>query len=208
MAGKGREGAEEKVRRLTKEDPEAWDTLMMLGTIPPLVGMCDSIDVSVQVATLYALLNLGISNDMNKAAIVAVGTMHKMPKLIKNSRWGSRAIIANFLGLNTAPFQRRRDGMPSALFNLSLTPAIVSHLVGAGLVSDLFATAGKMEVSEWVLSVLFNVMSTREGWRAMSRSLEAFQILVDALNSGVPVDNGVREWRSERESDGVREGVQ
>lgn len=52
------------VRRLAKDDPEARETLAMLGSIPPLVGMVDSDDPEVQITTLYALANLGIGNDM------------------------------------------------------------------------------------------------------------------------------------------------
>lgn len=52
------------VRRLAKEDSEARTTLAMLGAIPPLVGMLDSDDPDFHIAALYALLNLGIGNDM------------------------------------------------------------------------------------------------------------------------------------------------
>ncbi|MQL84294.1 hypothetical protein Taro_016790 [Colocasia esculenta] len=207
-----RRGAAEEVRRLAKEDPEARATLAMLGAIPPLVGMLDSGDVNLRVAALYALLNLGVGDDKNKAAIVAAGTVHKMLKLIETGSAPacvSEAIVANFLGLSALdankpligasgaiPFlvdafrdaaaapshaQTRQDAL-RALFNLSLVPANVSHLVDAGLVSDLFAAVGDMEVSERVLSVLSNVISTGEGRRAVSRSSEAFQILVDVLN--------------------------
>nr|DAD36371.1 TPA_asm: hypothetical protein HUJ06_007012 [Nelumbo nucifera] len=51
------------VRRLEKEDTEARATLAMLGAIPPLVGMLDSSDLDFQIASLYALLNLGTGND-------------------------------------------------------------------------------------------------------------------------------------------------
>lgn len=51
--------AASEVRLLAKEDPEARVTLAMLGAIPPLVSMIDE----SQIASLYALLNLGIGND-------------------------------------------------------------------------------------------------------------------------------------------------
>lgn len=51
------------VRRLAKEDAEARTTLAMLGAIPPLIQMLDSEDIDSQIASLYALLNLGIGND-------------------------------------------------------------------------------------------------------------------------------------------------
>lgn len=60
---KRRESAR-NVRLLAKEDSQARTTLAMLGAIPPLVGMLDSSDLDSQIASLYALLNLGIGNDM------------------------------------------------------------------------------------------------------------------------------------------------
>lgn len=60
---KTREAAS-NVRLLAKEDSDARATLAMLGVIPPLVGMLDSEDVDAQIASLYALLNLGIGNDV------------------------------------------------------------------------------------------------------------------------------------------------
>lgn len=54
--------AASEVRLLAKDDTEARVTLAMLGAIPPLVSMID--DYDSQIASLYALLNLGIGNDM------------------------------------------------------------------------------------------------------------------------------------------------
>lgn len=63
--GKRTEAATE-ARLLAKEDSEARGTLAMLGAIPPLVGMLDDFigDDDSQIAALYALLNLGIGNDV------------------------------------------------------------------------------------------------------------------------------------------------
>ncbi|KAE8681186.1 Casein lytic proteinase B4 [Hibiscus syriacus] len=52
-----------RVRLLTKEDPKTRVTLVMLGTIPPLVAMFDFEDFDSHIAALYALLNLEIGND-------------------------------------------------------------------------------------------------------------------------------------------------
>ena len=56
--------AAKDVRKLAKEDVQAREMLAMLEAIPPLVAMIDSSDVESQVASLYALLNLGVGNDM------------------------------------------------------------------------------------------------------------------------------------------------
>ena len=52
------------VRSLCKEDAKARVTLSMVGAIPPLVGMLDLEDFECQIDALYALLNLGIGNDV------------------------------------------------------------------------------------------------------------------------------------------------
>jgi len=59
-----RKEAARSVRLRAKEDSETRVTLAMLGAIPPLVGMLDSEDADSQIASLYALLNLGIGNDV------------------------------------------------------------------------------------------------------------------------------------------------
>ena len=58
--------AASEVRLLAKDDIEARVTLAMLGAIPPLVSMIDDDSQSedAQIASLYALLNLGIGNDV------------------------------------------------------------------------------------------------------------------------------------------------
>ncbi|KAJ4953412.1 hypothetical protein NE237_030244 [Protea cynaroides] len=108
------------IRRLAKEDSEARSTLAMLGAIPPLVGMLDSNDQDFQIASLYALLNLGIGNDTNKAAIVKAGAVHKILKLIEcpddspNSSV-SEAIVANFLGLSALDSNKTIIGSSGAI---------------------------------------------------------------------------------------------
>ncbi|OVA07621.1 Armadillo [Macleaya cordata] len=199
------------VRRLAKDDSEARVTLAMLGAIPPLVGMLDSIDVDFQIASLYALLNLGIGNDTNKSAIVEAGAIHKMLKLIESPENSpnpsvSEAIVANFLGLSALdsnkpvigssgaiPFlvktlknektslQAKQDSF-RAIYNLSITPTNVSEILETDLIPFLLNTLGDMEVSERILSILSNVVSTPEGRKGISNSSDSFPILIDVLN--------------------------
>lgn len=64
MDGEKKVMAASEVRLLAKDDTEARVTLAMLGAIPPLVSMIDdSQNEDAQIASLYALLNLGIRND-------------------------------------------------------------------------------------------------------------------------------------------------
>ncbi|XP_062098381.1 U-box domain-containing protein 12-like [Humulus lupulus] len=201
-----------EVRLLAKEDLEARGTLAMLGAIPPLVGMLDFEDDDTQIAALYALLNLGIGNDMNKGAIVKAGAVHKMLKLIESPNSlnpsVSEAIVANFLGLsaldsnkpiigssgaipflieslkdleNTSSPQAKQDAL-RALYNLSIFPSNVSFILETDLIPFMLSALGDMEVSERILSILGNVVSTPEGRKAIGAVRDAFPILVDVLN--------------------------
>lgn len=207
-----RTAAATRVRLLAKEDSEARVTLAMLGAIPPLVGMLDFEDAESQIAALYGLLNLGIGNDANKAAIVKAGAVHKMLKLIESPNAPdssvSEAIVANFLGLsaldsnkpiigssgaipflvktlevlsNTKGSQAKQDAL-RALYNLSIFPPNISFVLETDVVPFILSTLGDMEVSERVLSILSNVVSTPEGRKAVSSSPDAFPSLIDVLH--------------------------
>ncbi|RZC53411.1 hypothetical protein C5167_012264 [Papaver somniferum] len=196
------------VRRYAKDDSEARITLAMLGSIPPLIGMLDSTNHDSQIASLYALLNLGIGNDMNKSAIVKAGAVHKMLSLGESSGnpLVSEGIVANFLGLSALdsnkqvigtsgaiPFlvktlrslecssQAKQDSL-RAIYNLSISPSNISEIVENDFIDFILNLLGDMEVSERVLSILSNVVSTPEGRKAISNSSDSFPILIDVLN--------------------------
>ncbi|KAK9742176.1 hypothetical protein RND81_03G153100 [Saponaria officinalis] len=220
-----REKGAKMVRSLAKEDGEARSTLAMLGAIPPLVQIIDHYDhhnhdhdhdhhINVcLIQALYALLNLGIANDMNKAAIVQAGAVHKMLKKIESSKGSldlavSEAIVANFLALsaldsnkpiigisgailflvsvledpeNKSNSQARQDAL-RALYNLSILPSNISLILETNLVRYLISSLGYMEMSERILSILSNVVSTGEGRKAISSVPDVFPILIDVLN--------------------------
>ena len=135
-----------------------------------------------------------------------------MLKLIKSESASNslvtEAIIANFLGLSALdsnkpvigssgaiPFlvkslqntdhkisnQARQDAL-RALFNLSIAASNISIILETDFIPFLLNMLGDMEVSERILSILSNVVSTREGRRAISVVPDAFPILVDVLN--------------------------
>ncbi|KAG4953868.1 hypothetical protein AAZX31_14G107500 [Glycine max] len=204
-----------KVRLLAKEDLEVRGTLAMLGAIPPLVAMLDETelnDVDSLIASLYALLNLGIGNDANKAAIVKIGSVEKMLKFIESpddlDSSVSEAIVANFLGLSAldsnkpmigssasisflvrtlqslddkSSSQAKQDAL-RALYNLSIFPGNVSFILETDLVVFLVNSIGDMEVTERSLATLSNIVSTREGRKAISTVPDSIPILVDVLN--------------------------
>lgn len=207
-------GAKE-VRRLTKEDPHARTTLALLGAIPTLVGMldCRRNDVEFQISALYALLNLGIANPENKAAIVKAGAVHKMLKLVDSSdelpdQSVAEAIVANFLGLSALdvnkpiigssgaiPFlvkmlkdvdssggsQAKQDAL-RALYNLSISPSNILPLLETDVVQFFVSSLDDMEVSERILLIMSNVVSTLEGRKAVTSVPNVFPILIDALS--------------------------
>lgn len=202
-----------EVRRVAKENPEARSNLALMGSIPPLVSLLDSENVESQVASLYALLNLGIGNDANKSAIVKAGSVHKMLKLIESPNGPpnaalSEAIVANFLGLSaldsnkpivgssgaipflvktlkdvdkTSSSQAKQDSL-RALYNLSISPLNVPLILDTDLVPFLFSRLGDMEISERILSILGNIVSTSEGRKGVSIVPDVLPILIDVLN--------------------------
>ncbi|KAF8110877.1 hypothetical protein N665_0078s0070 [Sinapis alba] len=200
--------AASEVRLLAKEDPEARVTLAMLGAIPPLVSMIDE----SQIASLYALLNLGIGNDANKAAIVKAGAVHKMLKLIESPNTPDQsiaeAVVANFLGLSALDSNKpiigssgaiiflvktlqnldetsssqAREDALRALYNLSIYQPNVSFILDTDLITFLLNTLGDMEVSERILAILSNIVAVPEGRKSISSVCDAFPVLVDVLN--------------------------
>ncbi|KAG2245269.1 hypothetical protein Bca4012_022627 [Brassica carinata] len=213
--GEGRKkvAAASEVRLLAKEDAEARVTLAMLGAIPPLVSMIDETRIAdAQIASLYALLNLGIGNDANKAAIVKAGAVHKMLKLIESPNTPDQsiaeAVVANFLGLSALDSNKpiigssgaiiflvktlqnldetsssqAREDALRALYNLSIYQPNVSFILETDLITFLLNTLGDMEVSERILAILSNIVAVPEGRKAISSVCDAFPVLVDVLN--------------------------
>lgn len=140
------------------------------------------------------------------------GAVHKMLKLIESpvapNPSVSEAIVANFLGLSAldsnkpiigssgaVPFlvktlknsdkkvspQAKQDAL-RALYNLSIFPPNISFILETDLIPFLLEMLGDMELSERILSILSNLVSTPEGRKAISRVPDAFPILVDVLN--------------------------
>ncbi|KAF0911450.1 hypothetical protein E2562_008323 [Oryza meyeriana var. granulata] len=199
------------VRRKAKDDAGAREMLAMLGAIPPLVAMLDESDGGEELvaAALYALLNLGIGNDTNKAAIVQAGAVHKMLRIAESSESGclTEALVANFLCLSAldankpiigasgaAPFlvrtfeaapteQAQHDAL-RALLNLSIAAANAPHLLAAGLAPPLVAAVGDAPAAaDRALAALCNLVAAcPEARRAVSRAPNAVPVLVDVLN--------------------------
>jgi len=148
----------------------------------------------------------------NKSAIVKVGSVEKMLNLIESPNGldssVSEAIVANFLGLSAldsnkpiigssasisflvrtlqslddkSSSQAKQDAL-RALYNLSIYPANVAFVLETDLVLFLMNSIGDMEVTERALAILSNLVSTREGRKAISVVQDSIPILVDVLN--------------------------
>jgi len=150
----------------------------------------------------------------NKAAIVKIGAVHKMLKLIEPpcvvDSSVSEAIVANFLGLSALdsnkpiigssgaiPFlvrtlknldnssksssQVKQDAL-RALYNLSINQTNISFVLETDLVAFLINSIEDMGVSERVLSILSNLVSSPEGRKAINAVKDAITILIDVLN--------------------------
>ncbi|KAK1438409.1 hypothetical protein QVD17_04218 [Tagetes erecta] len=208
-----------EVRELAKGDSEARTNFRLIGAIPPLVAMIDSGDLCSQISALYALLNLGIGNDMNKSAIVEAGAVHKMLNLIDGSLGSpgsdlTAAVIANFLGLSALDSNKSVIGSSGAitfmiktlkslikfnttdtssqviedclraLYNLSILASNVLLMIEVdGFIPFLLSMIGRdVDVSDRILLILTNVVSTSEGRHAISSACDAYTILVDVLS--------------------------
>lgn len=120
----------------------------------------------------------------------------------------SEAIVVNFLGLSAldanklvigssgaVPFLVKIvmdvDGRSSSLmkydalrtlYNLSILQLNVPFILETDLITYFMTALGDMDVSERILSILCNVVSTPEGQEAVNAVPDAFTVLVDVLN--------------------------
>lgn len=114
---------------------------------------------------------LGLSAlDLNKPII---GSSGAIPFLVKT--------LKILDGEKKCRFQARQDAL-RALYNLSISPSNISFILEADLIPFLLNALGDMQVSERILSILSNIVSTAEGRKGISSALDAFTILVDVLN--------------------------
>lgn len=122
----------------------------------------------------------------------------------------SAAIVANFLGLTALDSNKSIIGASGAisfliktlktstksnsnsqviqdclraLYNLSILPSNVTPMIESEeFISFLLSRIRDTEISDRILSILTNIISTPEGRRAVSTTHDAFSILVDVLN--------------------------
>jgi len=106
--------------------------------------------------------------DSNKPIIGASGAIPFLVSILKDSdkKWSPQA---------------RQDAL-RALYNLSILPSNITLFLDTEFIPYLIMTLGDMEVSERILAILSNVVSTSEGRRAICSVPDVFPVLIDVLN--------------------------
>lgn len=132
-----------------------------------LIESPDAPDPSVSEAIVANFLGLS-ALDSNKPIIGSSGAVALLVKTLKNKEKKIRS-------------QAKQDAL-RALYNLSIFPLNILAVLETDLIPFLLNALGDMEISERVLSILSNVVSTPEGRKAISSVTDAFPILVDVLN--------------------------
>nr|GMD90125.1 U-box domain-containing protein 12 [Ipomoea batatas]GME20423.1 U-box domain-containing protein 12 [Ipomoea batatas] len=187
------EGAKE-VRMLTKDDSEARATLALLGAIPPLVALLDAADSASHIAALYALLNLAIGNDANKAAIVKAGAVHKMLMLIESPNGFPEpavveAIVANFLGLSALDANKPIIGSSGAISFLLKILKDLDEMHGYQARLDSLRALYNLSISP---SNIFQILETDLVLFLMSKlgDMEVSDRMLSILTNIVPIGEG------------------
>ncbi|KAL9313239.1 hypothetical protein ACSQ67_018691 [Phaseolus vulgaris] len=142
-----------RVRSLAKEDSEARANLAMLGAIP-LSSECSIRKTLIRKSLRSMLCSISESATMreNKAAIVKIGTVHKMLKLVESSDSDSsvaEAIVANFLGLSALDSNKPIIGSSGAI------PFLVSTL--KNLDATKTVSESQSQVKQDALRALYNL---------------------------------------------------
>lgn len=112
--------------------------------------------------------------DSNKPIIGSSGAVSFLVKTLRRSIEGE---------VNSKVNSQVIQDCLRALYNLSILPSNVSTMIEIDdFVPFLLTTLGNMEVSDRILSILSNLVSTPEGRKAVSSVDDSFQILVDVLS--------------------------
>ena len=132
-----------------------------------LIDSPDTLNPLVSEAIVANFLGLS-ALDSNKPIIGSSGAIPFLVKTLKDSG-------------KTSGAQANQDAL-RALYNLSIFPSNISFIMETDLIPLMLSALGDMEVSERMLSIMGNVVSTPEGRKAISAVRDSFPILVDVLN--------------------------
>lgn len=145
--------------------------IVKAGAVHKMLKLIESQNGSPNTAVAEAIVAnfLGLSAlDSNKPIIGFSGAIPFLVKILKNFE-------------KTSSSQAKQDSL-RALYNLSISPVNILPMLETDLIPFLLSTLGDMEVTERILSVLSNVVSTPEGRKAVSIVPDVYPILIDVLN--------------------------
>ncbi|XP_057435698.1 U-box domain-containing protein 15 [Lotus japonicus] len=201
--------AVEKIRMLSKENPENRVLVAEHGGIPPLVQLLSYPDSKIQEHAVTALLNLSI-DEGNKRLISTEGAIPAIIEVLENgsavAKENSAAALFSLsmldelkemVGLSngipplvellrTGTVRGKKDAI-TALFNLSLSHANKGRAIRAGIVPPLLALLKQTNLGmiDEALSILLLLASNPDGRQEIGE-LSFIETLVEFIREGTP----------------------
>eukprot|EP00250_Pteridium_aquilinum_P001304 c11516_g1_i1 orf=300-2657(+) len=206
--------AAEEIRRLTKDNADARLYIGEAGLIPALVGFLGAAikaeDGRAQETSCFALLNVAINNNRNKAEIVGAGAVPLLVRILGSdvSLAVREAAIAVFLTascldenkpaigssgavpflanhLDTGSPQGVKDAL-TTLFNLSIFAGNHIFLLQDGAIPKIFCllSLGDADLVEKCVTILHNMTSLEEAQKAIADADGGLSTLAEILDSG------------------------
>ncbi|GAB4828430.1 hypothetical protein Ancab_035427 [Ancistrocladus abbreviatus] len=201
--------AAQKIRLLSKENPENRVLIADCSGIAPLVHLLLYPDSKIQEHAVTALLNLSI-DDTNKKLISAQATIRAIIEVLKNGNTGAKENSAAALFSLSMLDENKvtiglSDGIPplvellqqgtvrgkkdaaTALFNLCLNHMNKGRSIEAGIVKPLLQLLGDEELGmiDESLSILLLLVSHPDGRKEIGQ-LSFIETLVGFMRSGTP----------------------
>lgn len=206
--------AAEEIRILAKTNARARSQFGERGAIPALVELLrvaiDADDQKAQEVVAFSLLNVAISHDRNKAAVVAAGGVPHFVELLKAgaSRACKEAAAAALLTLSclnenkacigssgaipllvklliSGSNQGRKDAL-TTLNNLTILPGNRPRVVRAGAIPILvhLLSLRKVDLLEKIVALLCSLASIEEGRSTIADTEGGIAVLAEILDSG------------------------
>ncbi|XP_027352897.1 U-box domain-containing protein 15 [Abrus precatorius] len=201
--------AVEKIRMLSKENPENRILVAEHGGIPPLVLLLSYPDSKIQEHAVTALLNLSI-DEGNKKLISKEGAIPAIIEVLENgscvAKENSAAALFSLSMLDeNKEIVGQSNGFPplvdllrngtirgkkdaaTALFNLSLNHANKGRAIRAGIVTPLLQLLKDINLGmiDEALSILLLLVSNSEGRQEIGQ-LSFIETLVEFMREGSP----------------------
>ncbi|KAI7741262.1 hypothetical protein M8C21_022870 [Ambrosia artemisiifolia] len=201
--------AVEKIRMLSKENPENRILIANCGAIPPLVKLLHSANQKVKEHSVTALLNLSL-DEANKRLIAREGAIPAVIEVLQNgtdeARENSAATLFSLSMLNENKVMigclkgipplvkllrngsiRGKKDAATALFNLSLNQSNKTRAIKAGIIEPLLHLLKEKSLGmvDEALSILSLLAKQPEGQTGIGQ-LSVIETLVGFVKDGTP----------------------